>query len=557
MTALLVAGLTIGTGSGGATEQGRMHRYLTVASYGVSANDARSALEDAGATVVRFNEKVGVSTVRSGNPDFVADVLDSGLFTGVARDRAIGRIVPSFGRALEHPGTLARGAVAAAPRKAALPESGDPFAKHLWGLNMVDANLGGSYSHDLGDRRVLVGIMDTGIEAGHKDLRRNVDRDLSRNFTTDIPEIDGPCEEEKDRSCEDSPLTDPDGHGTAVASLVAGRLNGFGLSGVAPKVKVVNLRVGQEGNFIFTQPVVDALTYAGDNGIDIVNMSFWIDPWFFNCTDNPHDTPEQQMEQQTIIAAVQNAVDYARDHDVTPIAAMGNDFMDLGDPRSPDPFSPTFPLGEPTGEREVDNSCLFLPQETDGVINVSGVGPSGRKSFFSNYGMEQAGVAAPSGDDFTPDLAWPYNSLLVAWSKAGMKKFGLIDKEGKPKFPGIVRRCSKKRCNYYLFNSGTSFSSPIASGVAALIVGRFGDEDGSGGLTMDPNEVEAILKATAEPHACPPGGVQEYPEIGDLLEDFGFSAEDFTAVCEEGPDGTNGFFGHGMVNALNAVTYTP
>ena len=38
-------------------------------------------------------------------------------------------------------------------------------------------------------------------------------------------------------------------------------------------------------------PAVNALTYAGDAGIDVVNMSFFVDPWLYNCTANPADTP--------------------------------------------------------------------------------------------------------------------------------------------------------------------------------------------------------------------------------------------------------------------------
>ena len=39
-----------------------------------------------------------------------------------------------------------------------------------------------------------------------------------------------------------------------------------------------------------------------------------------------------------------------------------------------------------------------MPTEADGVIGVTAVGPSGRKAYYSNYGVEQADVAAPGGD---------------------------------------------------------------------------------------------------------------------------------------------------------------
>jgi hypothetical protein len=50
------------------------------------------------------------------------------------------------------------------------------------------------------------------------------------------------------------------------------------MAGVAPNVTLVNLRAGQDSGFFFLQASVDALTYAGDHGIDVANMSYFIDP---------------------------------------------------------------------------------------------------------------------------------------------------------------------------------------------------------------------------------------------------------------------------------------
>ena len=89
----------------------------------------------------------------------------------------------------------------------------------------------------------------------------------------------------------------------APTSTIAAAANKLGVSGVAPNVSLVNIRGGQDSGYFFLQPVVDALTYAGDAGLDVVNMSFYIDPWLFNCRANPADTPEDQLEQKTIIEA--------------------------------------------------------------------------------------------------------------------------------------------------------------------------------------------------------------------------------------------------------------
>jgi subtilisin family serine protease len=419
-------------------------------------------------------------------------------------------------------------------------------------MKMVDASRTGSYAVEKGDPRVLVGVMDTGIEARHPDLRGAVSRSLSRNFVTDMPDVDGPCNQEKDRSCSDPPLSDPVGHGTWVASAIAARLDGFGISGVAPKVKLVSLRAIQDSGYIFLQSFVDGLTYAADNGIDVVNMSFFIDPWLFNCPSNSADSEHAQLEQATIIETVQRTVDYARGKGVTMVAALGNEWADLAHPTT-DEISPDYPPGSEY-PRTVDDSCLELPAEATGVIGVSALGPSGRKSWYSNWGLGPADVAAPGGDDFDPAADLPLNLPLGATSKESLKASGALDGKGRPRDPFVLRRCKERGpCAYYSFGAGTSYSAPIAAGVAALIVSLSGTDDGEGGLTMSPDAVEAALFASASPHACPESGKQEYPEIGDTFESFGYSWQDFTATCEAGEGNLNGFYGSGIVNALNAV----
>jgi lantibiotic leader peptide-processing serine protease len=244
-------------------------------------------------------------------------------------------------------------------------------------------------------------VLDTGVDASHPDIAPNFNRELSRNFTVDIPsaggfEMDGPCEEEPDQSCNDPADVDENLHGTHVASTIAAPINKLGIAGVAPDVSIVNLRAGQDSGYFFLQPSVDALTFAADHGVDVVNMSYFIDPWWMNCAANPADTSAEQLEQRTIIAATQRALEYAHAHGVTLIAAEGNDHIDLGHPAT-DTISPDFPDGNPNKQppRPVDNSCLVLPTEGSHVISVSALGPLERKADYSNYGLEQTTVSAP------------------------------------------------------------------------------------------------------------------------------------------------------------------
>jgi subtilisin family serine protease len=330
-------------------------------------------------------------------------------------------------------------------------------------------------------------------------------------------------------------------------------VNGVGIAGVAPRVRLANLRAGQDSGFFFLQATVDALTYAGDHGIDIVNMSYFIDPWLYNCTNNPADTPAQQAEQRAIIEATQRALDYAHARGVTLIAAAGNADTDLGDPIKFDGQSPNFPPGT-DHDRTVDNSCLDLPTEGNNVMSISAVGPTKRKADYSNYGIEQITVAAPGGffrDDpwslsMTPaerNAAGIPNLILAAYPENVAREFEELEPDGTPNTPFVVRDCSGSTCAYYQYIQGTSMASPHAAGVAALIV----SEHGSGFFgqrSLDPATTQRILEETATDTPCPEPRLHSYADKG--------RGPSFDALCVGTPE-FNGFYGHGIVDALAAV----
>jgi subtilisin family serine protease len=533
--------------------------YVVLYKKGVSAAEARAAVRAAGGRIVRENREVGVATARSANPRFLTAASRSAAIEGVARDKRIG-YVPRASRkkgggvdkfAFEKGDFSGEGAGSAAHAGQAAAGA-DPLSSLQWDMRMIHATPEGSHAVQPGDPRVLVGIIDTGIDGSHPDIAANFNRGLSRNFTTDIPvdslgnEIDGPCSEEPDGSCSDPPDVDEAGHGTHVAGTVAAAANGIGVTGVAPKVTLVNLRAGQDSGFFFLQPSVDALTYAGDHGIDVVNMSYFIDPWLFNCTNNPADSPAEQLEQQTIIKAAGRALDYAHKHGVTLIAAAGNEAVDYSKTVT-DTTSPDFPLGTEK-EREVPPSCLDLPAEGKNVLAITALGPSERMSFYSSYGVGHAFVSAPGGDslDTATGLANPQNRILSTWPEF-VARTGDIELDGIPDVDPVTGNpisnriiCERRpdgNCTYYAYLQGTSMASPHAVGVAAVIISEFGKRDKKhGGLELQPNKVEQILRKSARPHACPTPNPTEFDQL-----------------CEGGLR-YNGFYGYGIVDALRAAT---
>ena len=517
--------------------------YVVAYAEGVSAATARAAVKAAGGTIMKENSKVGVATVKSANPAFLRAAAGQKALVGAARNRPIGRIPNGASAAkddVERLTAAERAAVKGSAKAAHPVPNQEPFADKQWDMRMIDATPSGSYRVNQGRRGVLVGIIDSGIDGNHPDLRDNFNRALSRNFATDIPPIDGPCEVP---SCVDPKDVDDNGHGTHVAGLVAAELNGLGTAGVAPKVTLVSIRGGQDSGFVFLQPVVDALVYAGLVGIDVVNMSFYIDPWLYNCLDNPADSPEAQAEQRTVRVATQRAVNFARGHGVTPVAAMGNAHTDLGHPTA-DATSPDFPPGA-AYPRTVDNSCITVPTETRGVISISALGPSFKKADYSNYGIEQTDFSAPGGffrDYYGSDQYMQVENTNLSTMPTALAEAALAQN---PANPFIVKDCRGSVCGYYQYLQGTSMASPHAAGVAALIVSAHGRHDPlHGGLTMSPRDVERVMTRTARQTPCPFPPIATYPDRAPDLT--------YTANCE-GTLARNGFYGRGIVNALTAV----
>ena len=563
VAALGVAAFAAPTSAGAQPrEDAGPREYVVLYREGASADTARAQLAAAGGTVVRENRAVGVATVRSSRSDFAAAAGRASAIDGVAGNRSIGS-APAAERtraklaAVEREGRAAGTAAA----KGSTAGSTEPLANLQWDMRQIDATPSGSYAVERGRKGVRVGIIDTGIDGSHPDIAPNFNAGLSRNFTVDIPTdangepIDGPCAEEPDQSCNDPADVDEDGHGTHVASTIGSPLNGLGIGGVAPNVTLVNVRAGQDSGYFFLQPTVDALVYSGDVGLDVVNMSFYVDPWLFNCLNNAADAPADRAEQRTIIRAMQRALNYAYRHGVTLLSAAGNGATDYTKP-SIDPSSPDFAdvPGEAPYDRTIDpQTCTSMPSEGRHVISVSSTGISTRKAYYSDYGYGYVDVAAPGGDVYdTPggvrDIT---KAVLAAYPKSLAVANGELDPDGTPNVNYVVRDCKGTTCAYYQYLQGTSMASPHAAGVAALIVSRYGHPAAGGGLGLEPRRTERRLLETAVDHACP--DPRTYTYTRQVPQPDGTTSTVVTTATCEGPPSDNGFYGEGIVNALRAV----
>ena len=478
------------------------------------AGTATAAIQAAGGDVISLN-KLGIASVSSSNASFASAVERSPGIVGAARDGAFAedRATVSSAPAGTH-SQAAEAQACAVLYSVSLTTGPDPLGPCQWDMRAIKATSSGSYAVNRG-KGVRVGVMDTGVDLHHGDLMPNVDLAASCVFIYSTTPTSLPQEQVSRGSCSNKDaLQDYAGHGTHTAGTVAAPINGTGTTGVAPEATIVALKAGTANGYFFTDSVVDALIYAGDQKLDVVSMSFFADPWLFNC--------HSDKEQKAIIQAISRAASYAQQQGVVLVAAAGNEGIDLNHPVV-DEISPDFPPGAAV-TRPVNNSCVTLPTEISGVVVVTATGAQNLLTWYSTTGM-LTDVTAPGGSRFqTPTFNSSRGRVLSTYSSTALD---LADEAA------INRLVIDPDGNYYAWLNGTSMAAPHAAGVAALI--RAAHPGMSGGA------VASALRRTATKMPCPathdPG-----------VEFFGVPLQ----ICTGGT-GSNSYYGAGLVNALAAA----
>ncbi|MFF4797822.1 S8 family serine peptidase [Streptomyces sp. NPDC001351] len=442
----------------------------------------KEAIAKAGGTVVVAYDKIGVIVVHSANPAFAQQIRKA---PGV-QSAGASRTSPVTAAGTTDEGAVQYLSKAQAAKIAGSSTAGEePLEADQWDLRAIGADKAAKI--DPGSKNVTVAVIDVGVDDTHPDIAPNFSASQSAN-----------CVSGKADTTYGSwrPVDADHYHGTHVAGEIAAARNGIGVAGVAPGVKVAGITVAQPdaNQLFFPESVVCAFVFAADHGVEVTNNSYYVDPWQYNCMDDP--------DQRAIVDSVNRAQLYAQRKGTLNVAAAGNSNDDLDsnalvDASSPDDSTPVTRTVDP-------HKCFDVPTQLPGVVTVSATGVTGAKSYYSSYGDGVIDVAAPGGDKYKiPDTP----------SKNG-------------------RILSTLPNNSYGFLQGTSMATPHVAAVAALLKSTH--------PWATPAQLQALLKAQADNPGCP---TDPYDGNGDGVVD---------ATCVGGKR-INGFYGFGIVNALRAV----
>jgi subtilisin family serine protease len=445
-TLVLLAALVVLAAGDGVIAQNPTRQYVILAhSQGPGSAQLDDLLTAASGTLVSRSEDIGMVVAESSNPNFLALVRADGRVQQAAEDLKVQWIPsPSTETLAEQPGTEDT------------INNPEPRYALQWAHRHIRADVANDAGH-LGSevKRARVAVIDTGVYATHIDLAANLNVALSKSFVPSEPGFEFV-----------PPAPGAFSHGTHVSGIIAAPINGVGIQGVAPEAEIVNVKVLQSntGSGAFSW-VINGILYAAGPTVDadIINMSLGAT---FSRTNQGGDG------LGPLVSALNRAVNFATRAGTFVVSSAGNEGVNL------------------------NSNVWSIPAQSGNGVAVSALGPVGlftpnpisgpdRLASYSNYGQSVINVGAPGGD-----FVYPGNeNCTVGGLTRPCWVFDMVFS------PGAVLGST----NFFFWAAGTSMAAPHVSGVAALIVGKYGITSPAQIKAAIQNGAVDILKPGADP----------------------------------------------------------
>lgn len=298
--------------------------------------------------------------------------------------------------------------------------SSDLYEKHQWDIKRVTNN-GKSLYLESGNHNVVVGIIDSGVDATHPDL--------VNNFLGGKNLIPANFKDDSSETGDSDDISDRIGHGTNVAGIIAA--NGR-TKGIAPNIGFKSYRVfnknGETNATICSSAIIDAT----NDGVKVINLSISNYELKGKCYWTDSDTGIRYYlgDDMAEYSLCKRAIKYAIKNGVTVVTAAGNEGQDCSNKKKLTSY-----LNREYGDSgfKYEGLTYESPGTVKDVITVSATDKNDKLASYSNYGKDFIDVSAPGGD--ISDMCFTTD----------------ID-------------------SGYTFVAGTSFAAPKVSAVAAIII---------------------------------------------------------------------------------------
>jgi subtilisin family serine protease len=372
--------------------------------------------------------------------------------TGAARQKAlIGRVGGRRLATVHRLGTaIVR--VPAAEKKQALSllrrQSGVTYAETDGAVHASDISIDDPYSTSLGaplwplgnplfpaawslttgDSSVVVAVVDSGVQADH-------------------PELVGRVLPGYDFVNNDSNPADDNGHGTAVAGIIAAQGNNrIGIAGACWKCEIMPVKVLDSTGSGSDSEVAGGITWAVDHGADVINMSLG-----------------GTSSSQTLA----DAVSYAQRLGVVVVAAAGN-IERSGDPGTMPNYPAAYPGVISVGAVDGSNQAYVWSYHGLWVMVVA---PGCTNSTWLGSGFENNFCGTSAASPFVAGLAGLVRSYKLSATATASSVVSSIEQAAKsPTFGNSAYGLIDAKAT--LDNIATAPAGPLASFSASTLSGR-------------------------------------------------------------------------------------